>query len=77
MTFVITNLCQTERSCVAVCPVDCIYIAPNRMVINPDECIDCDACRTECPVQAIVVDEKASAEDLKYNQTESAKRKKH
>jgi ferredoxin len=23
------------------------------LYINPDDCIDCDACRIECPVEAI------------------------
>jgi ferredoxin len=23
------------------------------LYIDPDECIDCDACRVECPVEAI------------------------
>jgi ferredoxin len=23
------------------------------LYINPEECIDCDACRSECPVEAI------------------------
>jgi ferredoxin len=23
------------------------------LYINPDDCIDCDACRVECPVEAI------------------------
>jgi ferredoxin len=23
------------------------------LYINPEECIDCDACRVECPVEAI------------------------
>lgn len=75
MTFVITNLCQLERACIAVCPVDCIYVAPGRMVIHPDECIECEACLTECPMSAIVLDEKASAKDLVYNLSESAKLK--
>jgi len=26
---------------------------PNFLVIDPDECIDCDICVRECPVEAI------------------------
>ena len=30
--------------------------AENYLVIDPDECIDCAACVTECPVEAIFAD---------------------
>ena len=36
-----------------VCPVDCIHEADRILVIDPEECIDCDACVPECPVEAI------------------------
>lgn len=39
--------------CVTVCPVNCFYEAPNTLLINFDECIDCTACVPECPVEAI------------------------
>jgi ferredoxin len=29
---------------------------PGMLVINPDECINCGACETECPVEAIFED---------------------
>jgi NAD-dependent dihydropyrimidine dehydrogenase PreA subunit len=29
---------------------------PGMLVINPDECINCGACETECPVTAICED---------------------
>ncbi len=45
-----------DRSCVDVCPVDCIYEGDRKSYINPDECIDCGACEVECPVGAIQVD---------------------
>lgn len=58
MPRVITNLCQRDASCVEVCPVDCI--APGDPVeeyptfyIDPEACIDCGACETECPNSAI------------------------
>ena len=55
MTFVIGDSCigTKDRSCVAVCPVDCIYETEPMLVIHPDECIDCGACEAECPVEAI------------------------
>ena len=39
--------------CVEVCPVNCFYETDDRLVINPDECIDCTACVPVCPVEAI------------------------
>lgn len=46
-----------DRSCVDVCPVDCIYEGENQLFIHPDECIDCGACEPECPVTAIFPEE--------------------
>ena len=57
MTYVITEPCigLKDASCVAVCPVDCIYSTDEdeQFYIHPDECIDCGACEPECPVEAI------------------------
>jgi NAD-dependent dihydropyrimidine dehydrogenase PreA subunit len=61
MTYVIGEDCidVLDRSCIEVCPVDCIYVGDRKSYINPAECIDCGACEVECPVAAIVVDRKA------------------
>jgi ferredoxin len=58
VAYVITEPCigTMDRSCVDVCPVDCIHFEEgvDRMLfINPDECIDCGACEPACPVKAI------------------------
>src|SRR3954447_27005158 len=55
MTYVIAEPCIDikDRSCVDVCPVDCIHEADRILVIDPEECIDCGACEPECPVEAI------------------------
>jgi NAD-dependent dihydropyrimidine dehydrogenase PreA subunit len=59
MAYIVTEPCIQEKnkSCMDVCPVDCIYEGSDdhdRMVyINPDECIDCGACESACPVNAI------------------------
>ena len=55
MTYVIAEPCIDikDRSCVDVCPVDCIHEAARMLVIDPEECIDCGACEPECPVEAI------------------------
>jgi Fe-S-cluster-containing hydrogenase component 2 len=55
VTFAIGAECVDvkDRSCVEVCPVDCIYEGARRLYIHPFECIDCGACTDVCPVDAI------------------------
>jgi ferredoxin len=43
--------------CVDVCPVDCFHEGPNFLAIDPEECISCALCKTECPVDAIFREE--------------------
>jgi NAD-dependent dihydropyrimidine dehydrogenase PreA subunit len=62
MTYVITEPCidVLDKSCVEVCPVDCIHFdeGEDRMLyIDPDECIDCGACEPACPVTAIFAED--------------------
>lgn len=72
MTYVIAEPCINvkDASCVAVCPVDCIYSseADNMYYINPDECIDCGACEPECPVNAIFAEDEVPAEWTRFTQ---------
>ena len=58
MPYVITEACigTEDKSCVEVCPVDCIHPGENQLFINPDECIECAACEPACPVNAIFLD---------------------
>ncbi len=60
MTYVVTENCiQCKyQDCVEVCPNDAFYEGPNFLVINPDECVDCDLCVAECPADAIFSEEK-------------------
>ena len=55
MTFVVTESCIRckHTDCVDVCPTDAFREGPNFLVIDPDECIDCTLCVSECPVDAI------------------------
>jgi ferredoxin len=61
ITYIVTETCDdiNHKSCIEVCPVDCIHEADeDRMVyIDPDECIDCGACVDPCPVDAIYAEE--------------------
>jgi NAD-dependent dihydropyrimidine dehydrogenase PreA subunit len=45
MTYIIGEPCIDikDKSCVDVCPVDCIHEADRMLVIDPEECIDCFA----------------------------------
>lgn len=56
MAFVVTDSCIQCKytDCVEVCPVDCFHEGPNFLTIDPDECIDCALCESECPVNAIM-----------------------
>jgi DNA-binding transcriptional ArsR family regulator/NAD-dependent dihydropyrimidine dehydrogenase PreA subunit len=55
VTYIIAEPCidVKDKSCVDVCPVDCIHEVGRMLVIDPEECIDCGACEPECPVEAI------------------------
>src|SRR5579871_2608671 len=55
MTHVVSESCIRCKytDCVEVCPVDCFREGPNMLVIHPEECIDCNLCVPECPVDAI------------------------
>jgi ferredoxin len=67
MAYVITKLCLNckDVACTQVCPVDCIYeyrgndpdIPKEMLLIDPDECISCNACVPECPWEAIFEEE--------------------
>ena len=56
MTFVVKAECVKCKyaDCVEVCPVECFYEGEDMLYVNPDECIDCDACAPACPVGAVV-----------------------
>ena len=58
MTYLVTENCIKCKytDCVDVCPVDCFHEGPNFLAINPDECIDCGVCVSECPAHAIFPD---------------------
>jgi ferredoxin--NADP+ reductase len=61
MTYVVTQACCNDASCVSVCPVNCIHPAPGEpdfghtemVYVDPRTCIDCGACADACPVSAI------------------------
>jgi len=64
MTYIVNDKCIKCKytDCVEVCPVDCFYEGENMLVIHPDECIDCEVCEPECPVDAIKPDTEPGVE---------------
>lgn len=57
MAMVVTDPCIgcKDKACLPVCPVECFHSNEDEpmVYINPDECIDCGACVSECPTEAI------------------------
>lgn len=55
MTHVVTENCNGCRftDCVATCPVTCFHTDGEMVYIDTESCVDCGACVTACPVDAI------------------------
>jgi ferredoxin len=53
VTYIISEPCIDikDRSCVDVCPVDCIHEFERILIIDPEECIDCFA-----PTEQLITD---------------------
>jgi NAD-dependent dihydropyrimidine dehydrogenase PreA subunit len=76
MTYVITDPCidVLDKSCVEVCPVDCIHYdegEDRKLYIDPDECIDCGACEPVCPVTAIFAEDDVPAGQAAYTEIDA------
>lgn len=68
MTFVVTGACFGCKytDCVTVCPKDCFHEGEKMLYIDPDECIDCEACVSECPVEAIFHQDNVPADQREF-----------
>ncbi len=55
MAYVVCEPCCDCKytDCVVVCPMECFYQDDAQLYIDPEQCIDCDGCVPECPVEAI------------------------
>src|SRR5438445_10435503 len=76
MTYVITDPCidVLDKSCVEVCPVDCIHYeegVDRKLFIDPDECIDCGACEPVCPVTAIFAEDDVPPHHAAYTEIDA------
>jgi ferredoxin len=63
--YVITDPCVDvkDRSCIEVCPVDCIHTSDDDRIcyIDPNECTGCNLCLPACPVGAIFTAEASTS----------------
>jgi NAD-dependent dihydropyrimidine dehydrogenase PreA subunit len=68
MTYVIGTACVdvVDQSCVPECPVDCIYQGSRSLYINPDECVDCGACKLICKMDAIYYETELPADQEQH-----------
>jgi ferredoxin len=74
VTYVIAEPCidVKDKTCIDVCPVDCIYETERMLVIDPVECIDCGACEPECPVEAIYPEDALPEKSLPFVKVNAA-----
>jgi NADPH-dependent glutamate synthase beta subunit-like oxidoreductase/formylmethanofuran dehydrogenase subunit B len=79
MTYVITESCSGAKhtNCVDVCPVDAFREGADMLYIDPDECIDCNACLTECPERAIYPESRVPAGMEAYVEINAVESKRH
>jgi ferredoxin len=68
MAYVVTAPCFSCKytDCVVVCPCECFREGEQMLYIDPQECIDCDACVPECPVEAIFYEENVPDDQTEF-----------
>jgi len=70
MTYIVAEPCVNCRytDCAIPCPVEAFHLDDDMLVINPETCIDCDACVPECPVEAVFSEANLPAEWSHFTQ---------
>lgn len=68
MTYIVGSGCIgcKHTTCVEACPVDAFREGANFLVIDPEECIDCDLCVPECPENAIFFEEEVPSDQIQF-----------
>jgi ferredoxin len=68
MTYIVTSACVKCKytDCIEECPVDAFREGKYMLYIDPEICIDCNACVPACPVEAIYADDKIPDEENDY-----------
>ncbi len=77
MAYVIAAPCvdHSDQSCVAVCPVDCIWgdlAVDRKLYVDPEGCIECGSCETACPNGAIMPEHKLGAQWVDFAWVDAA-----
>ena len=62
-----------NTNCVVVCPVESFREDKEMCVIDPEVCIDCGACVSECPVNAIYPEDEVPDQWKSYIQLNADK----
>jgi ferredoxin len=75
MTHVVCEPCYDCKytDCTVVCPVECFWMDDMMLYIDPVDCIDCEACVPECPVEAIFAEANVPAQWSKWTQINADK----
>jgi ferredoxin len=75
MTHTVCEPCHDCKytDCCVVCPVECFYQDDMMLYIDPIDCIDCEACVPECPVEAIFAEANVPAQWTQWTQINADK----
>jgi len=75
MTHTVCEPCYDCKytDCCVVCPVECFYMDDMLLYIDPVDCIDCEACVPECPVEAIFAEANVPAQWTQWTQINADK----
>ena len=57
---------QKYQVCCSVCTVDAVREMENYLVIDPDDCIACNACVSECQVDAIFYEDDVPDDEIHW-----------
>ena len=68
MAHIVTANCNDCKytDCCVVCPVECFYMDDMMLYIDDVDCIDCEACVPECPVEAIFAEDDVPDEQKEF-----------
>ena len=68
MAYVVTSPCFSCKytDCVVVCPCESFREGEQMLYIDPESCVDCDACVPECPVEAIYYEDNVPADQHQF-----------
>ncbi len=68
MTHVVTSPCIGCKyaDCVVVCPAECFHEDQCMLYIDPEESVDCGACVSECPEEAIFFEDEVPENERQW-----------